>query len=94
MAILLQSVRSFKGGMSRANPAGSAQNRRREPANSHTYYHNLLAVYTKMQDLLQIFYHAVIHQLLEGFEDSQLGVVPGEASLEVDGVGRLDGAVG
>lgn len=94
MAILLQSVRSFKGSMSRANPAGFALNRRREPANSHTYYHNLLAVYTKMQDLLQIFYYAVIHQFLEGFEDSQLGMVPGEAPLEVDDVGRLDGAVG
>ena len=35
-----------------------------------------------------------VHQLLQAHEDAQLGVIPGEAALEVDGVRVADGAVG
>ena len=35
-----------------------------------------------------------VHQFLETHEDAQLGVIPGEAALEIHGIGRTDGAVG
>ena len=35
-----------------------------------------------------------LYQLLQAHEDAQLGVVPGETALEVDGIGGADGAVG
>ena len=33
-------------------------------------------------------------QLLQAHEDAELGVVPGQAALEINRVGRADGAVG
>ena len=35
-----------------------------------------------------------VQQLLQAQKDAQLGVIPGEAALEIDGVGRADGPVG
>ena len=35
-----------------------------------------------------------IHELLQAHEDAELGVVPGQTALEIDGVGLADGPVG
>ena len=44
--------------------------------------------------LFSQLHDAGLHQFLQAHEDAQLGVVPGEAALEVDGVRLPDGAVG
>ena len=38
-------------------------------------------------------YQAVVDQILQGFQDTELGVGEGEAALEIDCIGRLDGTV-
>ena len=39
-------------------------------------------------------YQAGIYHLLQAHEDTQLGMVPSQAALEIDGIGLPDGAVG
>ena len=40
------------------------------------------------------FYQVRVDHFLEAHENAQLGMEPGQTSLEIHGIGRADGAVG